>query len=162
MDADVTGPVDAPKRRRGRWVLVALLILAAGLWFAGQRHRPAEMVGLWRHTNPASRKNVLPDLLLRADGTGEFVTAKGGSPMTWSADGPLVVMQHDPRSAVEWLDFTLGEALARIRGTGWRRPQVRLFVKSITPERMAFSRVDPVYTTPDPSRPEEWLIRVEE
>jgi hypothetical protein len=38
-------------------------------------------------------------LLLRAEGSGEFVTAKGGSPMTWWADGPLVVMRlgHEVR-----------------------------------------------------------------
>jgi hypothetical protein len=121
------------------------------------------MVGSWRHTSDSStRKKQLPDVLLRADGTGEFVTAKGGSPMTWWADGPLVVMQHDPRSAAEWLQFQLSEADARIRNTGWRRPQVRLYVTSITPERMVFSRIEPTETTRDTSDPEEQLIRIEE
>jgi hypothetical protein len=161
MEMDVTGPVAAPWRRRGRWLMVALLLLVGGLWLsAGSRGRPAEMAGLWRHSRVASVKKVLPDLLLRADGSGEFVHAKGGTPITWWADGPLVVMQPDTRSAIEWLEFTLGEALARLRGTGWRRPQVRLYVPSLTPEQMVFFRVVSVDTTPDPSTPEEALTRV--
>jgi hypothetical protein len=152
------------QRRRWWWLAVALLLTMAGGWLAGDRHqRPAEMAGLWRHSkNPGYQKKPLPDLLLRADGSGQFVTAKGGSPMTWWADGPLIVMQHDSRSLAESVHFALGEADARIRSTGWRRPQVRLYVTSLNAERMVFSQISAPERTRDSSDVEELLIRVEE
>lgn len=163
MELATTDPATVPKRRRWRWLVFGLFVAAAGVWLAvaGGQH-PTEMIGRWRHINASSPKKALPDLLLRADGSGEFVTTKGGSPMTWWADGPLVVMRHDPRSAAEWLAFALGEIDARVRNTGWRRPQVRLYVTSLTPGRILFSWIEPQETTRDASDPEDLLIRIEE
>jgi hypothetical protein len=164
MGTGVTDSGGGAGRRRWRWLLVVLFPAAACVWLMSNNGRqPAELVGRWRHSkNPGYRKEPLPDFVLRADGSGDFVHAKGRDSMTWWADGPLVVMRHDGRSVAESVQFAMSDVNARIRNTGWRRPQVRLYVTSLSPARMVFSRIEPVEWTRDSSDPEELLIRVEE
>ena len=139
-----------PIRRRWRWALAVLLLIAGGVlvWSNLQTHDP-RFLGRWDHATPAESGGPL-GFAFRPGGDGDYIEPKGGRrPIRWWSEGDVLCIQPAQSPVGRVIDDlqNMGRAIV---GSHHRNPPVfRMLIDRINEHEIQYRTLPRNGSAPD-------------